>query len=279
MDLTSQWRDWPIAVFDLETTGFDNKQDRIIEVGVVRFEGRELVDSWGTLINEGRRIPEEVVKLTGIENSHLRGQPRFEEIAETVLEKLEGCIICAYNIDFDKGFLTAALERCGLQWPEGPLLDPLVFARQAFPKKRSKKLIKVSEYLSIPLEEAHRAVNDAEAAGRVWFALANKFGDQLPGDVATLLELQGQWKTVQDAKAFWKRDEQASLGQFSKVGLGASYLFGEELDPLRALYTNMPEIARGSVSVWDGKTNYPAKVSGQRGRRRGKVVRKSQAAR
>ena len=54
------WRDLPMAVVDVETTGLDASTDRIIEIGIVRFERGEEVEVYGELIDPGCPIPPEV---------------------------------------------------------------------------------------------------------------------------------------------------------------------------------------------------------------------------
>lgn len=237
------WIDLPLAVIDVETTGLESSEDRIIEIGIIRFEEREVVDSYGQLVDPERPVPEEVVELTGIEESDLEGQPTFDDIADEVRERLEGVGIVAYNMSFDRGFVEAELQRCGLSWPEdAPTLDPLVFARQFFKNLRKKNLGTIADKLGIPLEEAHRATHDAEVAGHVLFA----FEDRLPNRLEDLLVLQKQWEAAQAREmASWRGDSGAdtlsgALGEQS-IGLGPAFVYGDEPDPLRALYSSVPE--------------------------------------
>jgi DNA polymerase III epsilon subunit-like protein len=54
------------ASIDLETTGLNHERDAIMEIGIVRFRGDEILDKWSSLVNPGRRVPPSITELTGI---------------------------------------------------------------------------------------------------------------------------------------------------------------------------------------------------------------------
>lgn len=244
-DWPEKWMDLPLAVIDVETTGLDSDTDRVIEIGIIHFEDGEVVDSYGQLIDPECEVPEEVVELTGIKPEDLEGKPVFAEVAEEVQQHLSGRGIVAYNLSFDKGFVATELERCGLSWPEeSPELDPLIFARQFYKNLRRKNLGTIADKLGIPLEEAHRATHDAEVAGHVLYA----FAERLPENLEDLLVLQAQWEAAQAKEmASWRGRDDSSADSLAdafggqNIGLGPAYIYGDEADPLRALYMSVPE--------------------------------------
>jgi len=243
-DWPDNWIDLPLAVIDVETTGLEPEEDRIIEIGIIHFQAGEVVDEYGQLVDPQRDLPERATEITGITQTDLEGKPTFDEIADEVESQLRGKGIVAYNLDFDRSFVETELERAGGEWPdESPTFDPLVFAREFFKDLRRKNLGTIADKLDIPLEEAHRATHDAEVAGHVLYA----FEDRLPEDLDDLMVLQAQWEQSQaQQRANW-RDEEAEpseslvgLGEQS-AGLGPAYVYGDEPDPLRALYKSVPE--------------------------------------
>lgn len=248
-DWPELWWDLPLAVMDVETTGFDAGEDRVIEIGIVHMVRGEVVESWGQLVDPRRDIPEAVINLTGIKPEDVAGQPTFDQIAAEVAERLSGRGIVAYNLPFDRKFVTAELERAGLGWPErSPTFDPLIFARQFHREEGSKKLGEVAARLGIDLVEAHRAVDDATTAGYVLYA----FREQLPPRLADLLVLQAQWERQQaaDMSQRWRRSQNEESSSWladdssATIGLGPGYVYGSEHDPLRALYSSVPEARR-----------------------------------
>ncbi|MFB6263668.1 MAG: PolC-type DNA polymerase III, partial [Bradymonadaceae bacterium] len=235
----------PLAVIDVETTGLDETEDRIIEIGIVHFEAGEVEEIWGQLVDPQRELPDKVTDLTGITEEDLRGQPTFDEIAEEVHDRLSGVGIVAYNLEFDRGFVEAGLERSGYAWPDdAPTFDPLVFAREFFKDLDRKNLGTIADRLGVDLEEAHRATHDAEVAGHVLYELS----DRLPDQLEDLMVLQAQWEKAQAQQRSSWRDDDASPAESlvdsiggDSVGLGPGYVYGDEPDPLRALYKSVPE--------------------------------------
>ncbi len=237
------WFDLPLAVFDLETTGFDANTCQIIEIGIVQFYRGEVVKVLNWLIDPECKIPEEIVQLTHIRQEDVDGQPKLREIAPDILEAFAGRGIVAYNIGFDRPFLTHKLEELGLSWPsENPIIDPLVFATHFYPRERNK-LGMVAERLGISLEGAHRACNDAEATGKVLYA----FRDRLPPDLENLLILQSQWERENLERLSWRRkdsDGSSLITQQNQTkGLTSAFAYDSETDPLRALYSKVPNAA------------------------------------
>lgn len=246
------WFDADLAVVDVETTGLDPRTDRVIEVAIVHMRAGEVVESWGQLVDPGREIPEEVVQLTGIKQDDVDGQPRFEQLAAEVRARLEGKVLVAYNLQFDKAFLKHELERYGHALPGGPELDPLVFARELQKDDGSKRLGKVAARLGIDLLEAHRATQDATVAGQVLYA----FREQLPPRLADLEILQRQWAAQQEQLMAARRRMRgqevkddafslpvAALATDDGIALGPAYIYGAEPDPLRFFYMQLPDVS------------------------------------
>lgn len=236
--------DLPIAVLDVETTGLDPRVDRIIEIAIIEMKGGVVVDKFATLVNPDQDVPDEVQKLTGIEPSQLADAPRFAEIAEEVRKRLEGRIFVAYNLAFDRAFVNEELSRVALDLPSKRYLDPLVFVRELHKSDGSKRLSAVAERLGIALTSAHRAADDAEAAGHILYTLLSR----LPERLGDLVLLQQQWEIQQkNEMATWKGDRggviDQGIGETLERGnaLGPAYIYGEDTDPIRAMFVHLPD--------------------------------------
>ena len=236
--LPESWYDLPLAVFDLETTGFDFVTCEIIEVGIVQFYRGEVQKVYNWLIDPECQIPENITELTHITQADVTGQPKFREVAPLILAAFADRGIVAYNSSFDCPFLTYKLRNIGLDWPSSnPILDPLVFAQHLWPNQKNK-LGMVAERLGVSLVDAHRACNDAEATGKVLYAMR----DQLPTALKELLVCQAEWSR---AHSRFGRDNHLLVAQCSSVNnLSTSFLDGDEPDPLRSIYASVPMMRR-----------------------------------
>ncbi len=170
--------DIPWVSIDTETTGRDAQDDRVIEVGCVFLRGGQIIDKKGWLINPGRPIPPDASAVHGIFDKDVAAQPSFDELAEEIFGSMQDHLPLAYNAEFDRGFLRAELERTSFGSREEADLppamrskvewiDPLDWARELQKEHRSRALGDVCERLGISLENAHRATDDAAAAGQV----------------------------------------------------------------------------------------------------------------
>lgn len=240
----SLWYDLPLAVFDTETTGKDMNTCRIIEVGITLMVRGEVVEELDWFVDPECEIPKEVVELTHIQQSDVDGQPKFREIARDILEAFRGRGIVAYNINFDRTVMTRELRNAGLDWPHGnPMIDPLVFAQHLYPHQHNN-LGAVTERLSISLEGAHRACNDAAATGKVLYALRGK----LPASLEELLVVQAAWERENQARLQWRRHDMGANPLLSQGAEGhtltTAFVYGDEPDPLRAIYGAVPQKRR-----------------------------------
>ncbi|MBL8604617.1 MAG: 3'-5' exonuclease [Myxococcales bacterium] len=189
LDVDALWRDTPLAVIDTETTGKDAARgDRIVEIAIVHFDRGEVTGRHGWLINPGIPIPAEAAAVHGIKDEDVKDAPRFESLAPKLLELLKGRVPVAYNAGFDRGFVRAEFRRAGVlatkTLASPPALrvpcdwiDPLLWARALQNTAKGFKLGEVAARAGVELTNAHRATDDAEAAGRVLYALLANEGE------------------------------------------------------------------------------------------------------
>ena len=101
------------VVFDTETTGLDPKQGhRIIEVGAIELINRRKTGrTFHRYFKPDREVDAGALAVHGITNEFLSTQPRFGELAEELLEFLEGAELVIHNAAFDVSFMDAELQR------------------------------------------------------------------------------------------------------------------------------------------------------------------------
>lgn len=154
------------VVVDVETTGAWSSGDRITEIGAVKIRNHKVVDEWHSLINPQRTIPARIVQLTGITNDMVRGAPVFSEIADSLLAFMGEAIFVAHNVNFDYGFLSYEYGRLDRRF-RFPKLCTCTGMRRRYPGHKSYGLGKLCAIYDIDLEDHHRALCDARAAGRL----------------------------------------------------------------------------------------------------------------
>ncbi|MCY3883257.1 MAG: exonuclease domain-containing protein [Chloroflexi bacterium] len=172
------------VALDLETTGLDPSDDRITEIGAVRFdeEGREL-GVFDQLIDPGRPIPAFTEKLTGITNEDVRGAPAFGDVASDLAAFVGESAVVGQNVRFDLAFLAEA----GVEF-EGPALDTLRFARILFPEGPGA-LSDLAAELGVEMPVAHRALADAKATASVFLQLRRRAAALAPEERSSLVRV------------------------------------------------------------------------------------------
>ena len=122
----------PIIVVDVETTGHDAEDHRIMEIACVVIQGGEIVKEYSELINPHQFIPPFIEKMTGISNSMAATGSEAHEIMPTISEMLAmpGAIFAAHNVSFDWNFIQRSLRRLNLSIPLIPQLCTCKLARR-----------------------------------------------------------------------------------------------------------------------------------------------------
>lgn len=161
-------------VLDLETTGLNPRTDKIIEIGALLVEDGEILDTFSTFVNPGRKLLPQTTEITGITDEMLEHAPVFADIAEKLLAFLGEYVLLGHSIISDYAFLKKALVN---EQPKGFAferngLDTLKIARRFLPAEQKKALSALTAYFQIP-HEPHRAFADAQAT----FLLYEKLWD------------------------------------------------------------------------------------------------------
>ncbi len=165
------------VVLDTETTGLSATDGhRIIEVGCVELIERRLTGRTLHLyINPEREIDEGALAVHGISLDRLRDEPRFEQIAERLIEFVDGSEVLIHNAPFDLGFLDAELTRLArpaFQRHVRAVTDTLGMARVMHPGKRNSLDALCERYgISNAKRVLHGALLDAQLLAEVYLAM------------------------------------------------------------------------------------------------------------
>ncbi|ABM45410.1 DNA polymerase III, epsilon subunit [Bartonella bacilliformis str. Heidi Mejia] len=162
-------------IFDTETTGLDKDNDRIIEIGCVEMVDRYLTGrQFHVYLNpQGVIIPDEVVAIHGLTNERLKGEKKFDDIADELLEFIDGAMMIAHNANFDISFLNAELKRVNKPLISiDNVIDTLAMARRKFPMGPNSLDVLCKRF---GIDNSHRilhgALLDAEILADVYIEL------------------------------------------------------------------------------------------------------------
>ena len=161
------------AILDIETTGGQFNEEGITEIAIYKFDGREVVDQFISLVNPEIPIQPFVVKLTGINNAMLRSAPKFFEVAKRIIEITSDCIIVAHNASFDYRILRTEFKRLGYDF-QAKTLCTVELSKKLIPEQPSYSLGKLVRALGIPMADRHRASGDAMATTKLFKMLLEK---------------------------------------------------------------------------------------------------------
>lgn len=168
-------QNFPIVIFDFETTGLDVYRDRIIEIGAIKYEGGQRVGDFSFLINPEVPLPEIITKITGITSDMLADKPRIESVLPEFLQFIDKSVLVAHNAEFDLNFLRSVAGRQGYQI-EYPCFCTLKMARLLLPDLESKNLDSLARHYELTFAARHRSVGDCEVTGSVLTNLLAKEG-------------------------------------------------------------------------------------------------------
>ena len=154
------------VVFDIETTGFSPKNDKIIEIGAVKVCDGKVIDRFSSFVNPERPIPFNITELTSIEDSMVIDAPLIDKVLPEFLDFCKGSVLVAHNAGFDCSFIKTNCKNLSLEFSFS-ILDTVPLARFLYPDLKRVKLNIIAKHLGISLENHHRAVDDAKATAEI----------------------------------------------------------------------------------------------------------------
>ncbi len=160
---------------DIETTGLSPEQDRIIEIGAVRYIEGTAKEEFSMFVNPERMLPERIQNLTGITDEMLNDAPKEKEAIKKFLEFCDGWILLGHNLPFDYSFLKTAAIRNEVDLGQRGI-DTLALCRTLHSELSTRNLAAMCSYYGIVNERAHRALEDAKAAAKLYECLIERFG-------------------------------------------------------------------------------------------------------
>lgn len=153
------------CVLDVETTGLDYKTDRIVQLSILRVEADSIAETFTTMVNPGRPIPESATAIHGITDADVKDAPRYEDIADRVYELLNGQTVVGHNVTFDLNF-TEILMLAGANADKDldiDYIDTWQYSRAVIRGMSDYKLQTLLALFEIDPGQAHTADADTRA--------------------------------------------------------------------------------------------------------------------
>ncbi len=151
------------VAFDTETTGLFAATNKVVEIGAVKFRlGQPDAETFQELVNPGRRIPVDAIRVHGITDEMVS----LAEPAGPVLERFiafcgRDSLLISHNAPFDISFVGWELNRAGTNFGDNPILDTIDIYRRLFPGLYSYSLLSLVTHFGISQSQEHRALADA----------------------------------------------------------------------------------------------------------------------
>lgn len=175
--------DSPLVCVDVETDGMNYTRGHVIEVAAIRIEQGQIVDTFTTLLNPGIEIPYFITNLTGIRTSDIQGAPAFDDVAERLLEIMDGAVFVAHNVRFDYSFLKQEFMRVGIDFAPKQLCT-VKLSRALYPDQSSHKLAALIARHGFSYSARHRAYDDAHVLYQFLQHANTHFGSEIVAGAA-----------------------------------------------------------------------------------------------
>jgi DNA polymerase-3 subunit epsilon len=149
-----------LVFIDLETTGFQNTNDKIIEIGLLKVRNNEIVETMNTLINPEVPLSPDVSRITGITEADLIGAPTFRDVKDDLFKILSGSVFFAHNAHFDYSFVETTMHSHKIPF-SAPQICTVKLSQYLYPTHQRHNLDAIASRFNISVERRHRAYDDA----------------------------------------------------------------------------------------------------------------------
>ncbi|OHD53818.1 MAG: hypothetical protein A2Y33_16670 [Spirochaetes bacterium GWF1_51_8] len=171
------------CVFDMEGTGMDTVNDRIIQIGAVIVENGKINPSrkFESLVNPGITVPPQIERFTGIKNERLLDAPGFGAVYERFRQFIgddKTILIAHCGFEYDFSLLQQECKRAGLEYFVNPKLDTKVMFANLYPeRKETFSTDFLLLYYRIQSDDVtrHTAAGDSILTGRILENILNDY--------------------------------------------------------------------------------------------------------
>lgn len=218
----------PLIFIDLETTGLDVVNDRIVEISAYKVLPNGEKEIKTRRVNPTIPIPAEASAIHGITDEDVKDEPTFKMLAKSLAAFMEGCDLAGFNSNkFDFPLLTEEFLRAGVDFDYRK--RKFIDVQTIFHKMERRTLEAAYKfYCDKDLEGAHSAEADTLATYEVLKAQLDRYPD-LKNDVAFLSEFSTQTQNVDFLGRIIYDEKGVEVFNFGKhKGKSVEEVFGKE---------------------------------------------------
>ena len=205
----------PLIFFDLETTGTNVTQDRIVELSFIKVYPDGHDESKTRRINPEMPIPPASTAVHHITDEDVKEAPTFRQVARSLMDIFEGCDIAGYNSNkFDVPLLIEEFSRAGYNFDVSG--RRFVDVQNIFHKMEQRTLVAAYKfYCGKNLEDAHSALADTRATYEVLLGQLDRY-PELENDVEKLAEFSRSGRNLDLAARIVLDDKDVPVFNFGK---------------------------------------------------------------
>jgi CBS domain-containing protein len=168
------------VVLDLETTGLHPRSARVVEIGAVVIRDGAVAEqeTFQSLVAYADPIPAAATAIHGIGSADLIGAPAFADAFGQLVNFIADRLVIGHSIGFDLAVLQNECKLAGISFPSWSVIDTRLLAEIAAPSLAAYSLDGLANWLNVPLENRHRALDDAVAAAHIFAKLVPYLRDR-----------------------------------------------------------------------------------------------------
>lgn len=158
------------VAIDVETTGLSPIANELIEISAIKYDGKNKIDTFTSLIKPKTKIPYYITNITGITNEMVQESPYVEEIMPSLIEFI-GKSPVAHNANFDYKFIQNYSNNA---FSRNVLIDTVQIGRRLYPNLPNHKLGTIAKHIGITEDGFHRAEFDCECSAKIYMEYLEK---------------------------------------------------------------------------------------------------------
>ncbi|SHJ63610.1 exonuclease, DNA polymerase III, epsilon subunit family [Clostridium amylolyticum] len=171
------------VVFDFETTGLNEENNEIIQVGAIKFDLEKPIETFITYVKPNKKITQKITSINGITNEMVEDAPSIQEVLPRFLDFIGEEVLIAHNCTFDMKFLLHNLYKYGYKKPKNKAIDTLQMARSKIKeydfvtekdvKLESYKLEELKWRFNLDELKSHEALSDCKVCAYIYLEIIN----------------------------------------------------------------------------------------------------------